>query len=85
MPANLETSAVATGLEKASFHSNLKEVKSLSHARLFAKPWTVACIKLLCPWDFQGKSTGVASHFLLQGFFPIRGSNPGLSHCRQTL
>ena len=25
MPANLETSAVATGLEKVSFHSNLKE------------------------------------------------------------
>ena len=25
MPANLETSGVATGLEKVSFHSNLKE------------------------------------------------------------
>ena len=25
MPANLEKSAVATGLEKVSFHSNLKE------------------------------------------------------------
>ena len=25
MPANLETSAVATGLEKVSFHSNSKE------------------------------------------------------------
>ena len=25
MPANLENSAVATGLEKGSFHSNLKE------------------------------------------------------------
>ena len=27
MPANLENSAVATGLEKVSFHSNHKEVK----------------------------------------------------------
>ena len=27
MPANLENSAVATGLEKISFHSNLKELK----------------------------------------------------------
>ena len=27
MPANLENSAVATGLEKVSFHSNLKERK----------------------------------------------------------
>ena len=24
-------------------------------------------------------------HFLLQGIFPTQGSNPGLSHCRQTL
>ena len=24
-------------------------------------------------------------HFLLQGIFPIQGSNPGLPHCRQTL
>ena len=28
MPANLENSAVATGLEKASFHSNPKERRS---------------------------------------------------------
>ena len=54
MPANLDNSAVATGLEKVSFHSNPKErqcqrmlkvkvkVKSLSRVRLFANPWTVA-------------------------------------------
>ena len=24
-------------------------------------------------------------HFLLQGFFPTQGLNPGLPHCRQTL
>ena len=23
--------------------------------------------RLLCPWDFLGKSTGVGCHFLLQG------------------
>ena len=61
------------------------KVKSLSRARLFATPRIVACTKLLCPWDFQGKSTGVGCHFLLQGIFPTQGSNPGLSHCRQTL
>ena len=60
-------------------------MKSLSRARLFATPWVVACTKLLRPWDFQGKSTGVGCHFLLQGIFPTQGSNPGLSHCRQTL
>ena len=61
------------------------EVKSLSRARLFATPSIVACTKLLHPWDFQGKSTGVGCHFLLQGIFPTQGLNPGLSHCRQTL
>ena len=61
-----------------------KKVKSLSCARLFATLWTVACTKLLHPWDFQGKSTGVGCHFLFQGIFPTQGSNPGLSPCRQT-
>ena len=41
--------------------------------------------KLLCPWDFPGKNTGVGCHFLLQGIFPIQWSNLGLLHCRQTL
>ena len=60
-------------------------VKSLSRARLFVTPWTVACTKLLCPWGFLGKSTGVGCRFLLQGIFPTQRSNPGLPHCRQTL
>ena len=41
--------------------------------------------RLLRPRDFLGKSTGVGCHFLLQGFFPTQGSNPGLPHCRQML
>ena len=60
-------------------------MKLLSRARLFATPWTVACTKLLHPWDFPGKSTGVDCHFLLHGIFLTQGSNPGLLHCRQTL
>ena len=34
----------------------------------------VAC-RLLRPWDFPGKSTGVGCHFLLQGIFLTQGSN----------
>ena len=33
--------------------------------------------------DSPGKNTGVGCHALLQGFFPIQGSNPGLPHYRQ--
>ena len=36
--------------------------------------------RLLCPWDFPGKNTGVGCHFLLQGIFPTQGSNPSLLH-----
>ena len=31
--------------------------------------------RLLCPWDFPGKNTGVGCHALLQGIFPTQGSN----------
>ena len=41
--------------------------------------------RLLCPWDFPGKNTGVGCHFLLQGIFLTQGSNPDLLHCRQIL
>ena len=41
--------------------------------------------RLLCPWNFPGKNTGVVSHSLLQGIFPTHGSNPGLLHCRWIL
>ena len=61
------------------------KVKSLSCVRLFATLWAVACTRILHPWDFLGKSTGVGCHFLLQGIFSTQGSNPGLPHCRQKL
>ena len=48
-----------------------------------AIPWTAA--RLLCPWDFPGKNTGVGSHFLLQRIFLTQGSNPHLLDCRQIL
>ena len=41
--------------------------------------------RLLCPWDFPGRNTGVGCHFLLQGIFPTQGSNPCLLHCRWIL
>ena len=47
-------------------------------------PWTVAT-RLLCPWHFPGKNTGVDCHFLLQGVFPTQGSNPCLFHCRRII
>ena len=37
MPANLENSAVATGLEKVSFHSNPKERQRQKNAQTTAQ------------------------------------------------
>ena len=44
--------------------------------------------RLLCPWDSQGKNTGVGCHFLLQRIFLTQGSNLHLLHhlhCRWIL
>ena len=41
----------------------------------FATPLTVPA-RLLCPWDFPGKNTGVGCCFLLQGIFQAQGSSP---------
>ena len=43
MPANLENSAVATGLEKDSFHSDLEEGQ---YQRMFKLPYN--CAHLTC-------------------------------------
>ena len=36
--------------------------------------------RLLCPWNFPGKNTGVGYHFSLQVIFPTQGLNPHLLH-----
>ena len=49
--------------------------------------WTGAP-RLLCPWEFSGKNTGVGCHSFLQGIFPTQGLNWHplcLLHCRQNL
>ena len=36
--------------------------------------------RLLCPWNFPDKNSGVGCHFLLQGIFWPQGPNPCLLH-----
>ena len=40
---------------------------------------------LYSPWNSPGRNTRLGSLCLLQGIFPIWGSNPGLWHCRWIL
>ena len=46
------------------------------------RPCGLQPTKLLCPWSFPGKNTGVGCHALLQEIFPTQGSNLGLLHCK---
>ena len=48
----------------------------LSH---FSHVWLFAT-RLLYPWYSPGKNTGVGCHALLQGIFPMQGSNSHLLH-----
>ena len=49
------------------------------------RPHGLESARLLGPWSYPGKNTGVGCHALLQGIFPTQGLNPGLLHCRQIL
>ena len=42
------------------------------------RPCGLQPTRLLSPWDFPGKSTGVDCRALLQGIIPTQGSNPCL-------
>ena len=41
-------------------------------------PCGLECIRLLCPWESPGKSTGMLCPAILQGIFPSQGSHLGL-------
>ena len=43
-------------------------------------PMDCSPIRLLCPWDFPVKNTGVGFYFLLQGIFPTQGWNSHMLH-----
>ena len=73
--------------KKKAAKSNIRQDEEVVHAQwlccvqFFVTPWTVAA-RLLYPWDFTDKNTGVGCRFLLQGIFMTQGSNPCLLHCQ---
>ena len=46
----------------------------------FLQPHGLQTTRLLHPWNFPGKNTGVGCHFLLQGIFLTQGSKSCLLH-----
>ena len=56
----------------------IRNITVLSHFRNVQLCNPTDC-RLLCPWDFSGKKTGVGCQSLLQGTFPTQGSDPRVS------
>ena len=70
------------------YDSVYKETLKVLVTQLYPTLWNPHGLyptRLLCPWDFPGKNTGMGSYSLLQGIFLTQGSNPSLLHCRQIL
>ena len=44
------------------------------------QPYGLLPARLLYPWDFLGKNTGMGFHFLLQGIFLTQALNQHLLH-----
>ena len=81
----LEVEKLKGGLrEIGNDAGQLVKVKSLSHLKLFATPWTVA-YQAPPSMGFSRQEYWSGLHFLQQGIFLSQGSNPGLLHCRQML
>ena len=59
-------------------------MKSLSHVRLFATPWTVA-YQAPQSMEFSRQEYWSGLPFPSPGDLPDPGIEPGLPHCRQTL
>ena len=83
VPTSSDWSAIILPQYKALFNMLLLLIlfSHFSHVQLFLRlHGLMEPARLLCPWDFQGKNTGVGIHSLLQGIFPAQGSNLGLLH-----
>ena len=57
-------------------HHQLPEFTQ-SHVPVFCDPMDYSP-RLLCPWNFPAKNTGVGCYFLVQGIFATQESNPCL-------
>ena len=62
--------------------SRKKESEVAESCPILCNPMGCKPTRLLPPWNFPGKGTGVGCHFLLQGIFVIRGLNLGLPALR---
>ena len=70
---------------KFIFHKLIQDLRlgwMLSHSVTSDSFWPheLQPTRLLCPWNYPGKNTGVGCHSLLQGIFRTQGLNSSLLH-----
>ena len=77
----LEVSSGDTPFNQCSVVKSRKNSESVSCSVMSysLQPHGLLPTRLLCPWNFQGKNTGMGCHFLLQGVFLTQGSNQSLA------
>ena len=68
------TCSIFTFYQHTSPCMNAYQVASVMFDSL--RPYGPLPTRLLYPWDSPGKNTAMGYHALLQGIFPIQGSNP---------
>ena len=83
--ASVKDTALGSVLGTERYFALVKWSKVAQSCPTLCDPMGCSPPRLLCPWIFSGKSTGVECHCLLQGIFLTQGSNLGLLHCRQML
>ena len=67
----MEATAISVWLKCVRSEWGGNKAFMLSHVRLW--PFRLQHARLLCPWEFSGKNTGVGCHVFLQGIFPTQG------------
>ena len=81
--------ALAFRLSRVTHHcqKTLKPCAVLSHLVMSDSLWPYRPqpSRLLRPWDYPGKNTGVGCYFILQGIFLNKGLNPWFLPGRQIL
>ena len=79
LPANAEDMGLTPGSERSpGVGSSVQFSRSVVSGSL--QPHGLEATRLLCPWDFPGKNTGVGCHFLLRGILPTQKSNLPVLH-----
>ena len=84
----------ACEVQNSQFYIKAKDNFKLDCCRLMLGAWSCPTLirlhglypaRLLCPWNYPGKNTGVVCCSLLQGIFLTQGWNLHLPCCRQIL